>query len=157
MPKVKVPPVKATLPPVVFVTVSIFAELVVPTGTLPKARGLGLTLAVGAGGVPVPLRATGEPLTGTLPVMDSVPLTDPVIVGEKTTLIVQVAPPARLVPQVPPAAPVGREYTVDENVREIAVRFAPPLFDSVSVWGVLLLPVATEPKEREVGETLAIA
>jgi hypothetical protein len=49
VPNVKVPPVKATFPKLVFVTVRVFAELVLPTGALPNARGLGLTLAVGAG------------------------------------------------------------------------------------------------------------
>ncbi len=52
---------------------------------------------------PVPLSDTGEPATeALLPVMVNVPFTRPDVVGENTTLMVQVAPAARVAPQVPP-------------------------------------------------------
>jgi hypothetical protein len=69
----------------------------------------GVRVALMTAATPVPLRATGEPVIVTLPVIVSVALTSPVAVGENTTLIVQVAPAAKVAVQVPPAAPAGRE------------------------------------------------
>jgi len=61
-----------------------------------------------AAATPVPLRATGEPVTGTLAVMVNVADAEPAAFGENTTVIVQL-PGANVVVQVPPAAPAGRE------------------------------------------------
>jgi len=63
----------------------------------------GVKLALTVAATPVPLRATGEPLTVTLAVMVTVPVFAPAVVGENVTVIVQLAPAAKVVPQVPPA------------------------------------------------------
>src|SRR5581483_2163714 len=77
-----------------------------------KSSRTGSTGLLGAA-TPVPLSATGE-LATTLPPVGavSVTVTDPLklpgTVGEKTTLMVQFAPLARLPVQVPPFAPAAR-------------------------------------------------
>jgi hypothetical protein len=71
-PKVKLPPVRALLP--VLITVRFNGLLVVPVAQLPKANGLGATVARWVAATPVPLRFTGEPVTVTLAVMVSVPV-----------------------------------------------------------------------------------
>jgi len=63
----------------------------------------GVRLALTVAAPPVPLRATGEPLTVTLAVMVTVPVFEPTLVGENVTVIVQEAPAAKVAPQVPPA------------------------------------------------------
>ena len=50
--------------------------------------------------VPVPIRLTSCGLPGALSVIDSVPVRVPICVGLKVTLIVQLAPAAKLEPQV---------------------------------------------------------
>ena len=89
---------KAALPGLVRVTGC--AELVVPTGRLPKARLAGERLTTGAVLVPVPERLTVWGLPAALSEMLRVPLRVPVAVGVKVTLIVQLAPAATLVPQL---------------------------------------------------------
>jgi len=69
-PKVKVPPVRVVVP--VFVIVRVRELLVTPVALLPKARVVGETVAV-PGVTPVPLSATGEPVTGAFAVMVIVP------------------------------------------------------------------------------------
>src|SRR5207248_11801320 len=97
-PKVKLPPANAPVP--VLVTVSVCAALVVPATWFPNASGLGETVAVLE--TPVPLSETGEPATGTLPVMVTEPAAGPAVVGVNTTLMVQVLAAASVAPQVPP-------------------------------------------------------
>jgi hypothetical protein len=65
-------------------------------------------------GVPVPLNATGEPVTVTPAPYATVSVRLYVVAaaavgGAKRTAMVQEAPPARAAPQVPPAVPAGRE------------------------------------------------
>src|ERR1700730_9880912 len=115
--KVKVPPAKATLP--VLVTVRFRALLVVPIAQVPKANGLGATVAERSGATPVPLSATGDPVTATLARMVTVPLYDCAAVGANVTLMVQVAPAAKVVPQVPPPV-VGRANTDGEKLRRMS-------------------------------------
>jgi hypothetical protein len=153
-PKVKVPPARAELPE--FVTVSVRALLVVPVAQLPKASGLGDTVAVWVTAAPVPLSETGEPATATLAVMVAVPVAAPVAVGVNTTLMVQVVVAAKVAPHVPPAAPVGLENGT-LTATEIPVAPAVPVLDSVSCCEALVLPSTVLGNVRDVGATLRIA
>ena len=63
---------------------------------------VGVSVALTSGVMPVPLSTTGEPVTVTLAVMGNVAFTKPSAFGENTTLMVQVPPAAKVVPQVPP-------------------------------------------------------
>ena len=80
----------------VLVTVTVCAVLLVPTGTLPKLREVGETLTM----VPLPDSATVCGLVLALSLTLSVPLRVPIAVGVKVTLMVHLAPPARLLPQL---------------------------------------------------------
>jgi len=70
----------------------------VPTATFPKFRLVGKRLTTGA--TPVPLNETFCGLPAALSVTDSVPVRLPVPVGVNVTLIVQLAPAPRLIPQL---------------------------------------------------------
>jgi len=106
-------PVTVILPPeTVTAVVPVRLVPVRVTGTtVPGSPVAGvIDVRVGAAGAtPVPERETGEPVTVTLPVIVSVAFTVVPAVGEKTTLMVQVAPKAKVAVHVPPAAPAGRE------------------------------------------------
>src|ERR1700687_2419774 len=141
-------PVTVMLP--VLVRAKVWAGQV---NTLQPGFAVGLQLAGvrAALSTPVPLSATGEPMTGTLAVMASVPVAAPAAVGRNTTLMVQVVPAARVVPQVPPAAPAGRaKGPVNAKVMPVAV--VPPVFLSVRVCAERLVPNASD-----VGDTLRTA
>ena len=108
---VAVPPVIATAVTLTGDVVDVFVRVTVPvpvTLRIPFGKvmvnGLGVIVTVpgGGGAIPVPLRATGDPVTGTLPAMVRVALTRPVAVGVKTTVMVQLDPAAKVVVQVPP-------------------------------------------------------
>ena len=77
--------------------VIVVAPRVTPVGTVPVSEKLRVPAAT-----PVPVNATGEPVTGTLPVMVTVPVLAPALVGENLTMIVQVEAAAKVAPQVPP-------------------------------------------------------
>src|SRR5271169_2111423 len=113
----------------------------------------GVRVAASTGVTPVPLSATGEPVTATLAKMVSVPDAAPVAVGVNTTLMVQVAPVARVVVQVPP----DREKTVDEKARVIPVPAAVPVLCSVRVRAALAKPTAWLPKASGPPVTLSVA
>ena len=91
----------------------------------------GVRVALTTAATPVPVNATGEPVTGTLAVIAAVPVDAPVAVGENTTLIVQVAPAAKVVPQVPGVV-VDREKGA-ETATATVVAVTVPEFDSVKV------------------------
>jgi hypothetical protein len=149
-PKVKVPPARAIVP--VLVTVRLRALLVVPVAQLRKASGLGLTLALLAEAIPVPVRVTGEPVTATFPVIVAVPDAAPVAVGENTTVMVQVAAGVSVALQVPPDCENGAVTTT-----VIAVRLAPPVLCSVRVCAALVVPLGTLPNASGPPVTLATA
>ena len=142
---------KAALPPLVRVAVK--AALVVLRDSLPKERLLGESVA--ATKVPAPERLSDW----GLPVALSLILTEadrlPVTVGSNVTLIVQLPPAATELPQVlvsaksPGLAPLS---TMLERLKAAL----PPL---VSVAESVALLVLTDwlPKERLVGERLAVA
>jgi hypothetical protein len=75
---------------------AVVSELVWPILTLPKLRLVGLNSTT----VPVPFRLTVCGLPGALSATLSVPLRLPLVFGVKVTSIVQLAPGARLLPQV---------------------------------------------------------
>jgi len=80
----------------VFVTVTASPALLVFTSWVANVRLAGASLAT----VPVPLRETLCGLPDALSVTDSFPVRVPICVGLKLMLIVQLAPAARLEPQV---------------------------------------------------------
>jgi hypothetical protein len=84
----------------VFCTVADSLGLVWLTTVVPNERLDGVAESDGPGAVPVPERLTLVGPFGSLVAMVSVPLRDPLAAGEKVTLIVQLAPAARLVPQL---------------------------------------------------------
>jgi hypothetical protein len=105
-------PVTGTAGLVVLVSVTTCATLVVPTKASPNCSSpVGLTLR--STWTPVPLNATGEPLTALLAVMINDPVTAPAVAGANCTVIVQVAFAFKVnvavAGQEPPATPAGRE------------------------------------------------
>jgi hypothetical protein len=106
---VTVRPVKVKPPVPVLVRVTVWAGLVVPTGSEGK---VGAADRLTAGAVPVPVRLTDCVLPATpllLSVIVSVPVRVPTAVGVKVTLIVQLPPAATGAEQVSVSAksPLG--------------------------------------------------
>jgi hypothetical protein len=111
-----------------FVTVTVFAGLVVPRLTVPNPTVLALTdTAV----VPDPLSVNAWGLPPALSVMLMLPIRAPVDWGMNVTLIVQLAPAAKLDPQLllwlksPGFVPAGAMLEM--------VKAALPVFDNVAV------------------------
>ena len=106
-----------------------------PTSTLWNVRDVAERAAVGATPVPLKLMVWVPPVA--LVVMVNVALRDPTPAGVKTTLTVQVAPPAILPLQVlvceksPGLVPV--------NVMPVMLKAVEPLLDSVTGCEVLAL------------------
>jgi hypothetical protein len=82
----------------VFVSVTLWGLLLVPTAWAGKVKEVGERLT--AGPVPVPVRLTVWVEGLALSVMVRVPVLVPAVVGLKVTLMVQLAPAATLEPQV---------------------------------------------------------
>jgi hypothetical protein len=82
----------------VFVSVTVWGLLVVPTAWAGKVKEVEERLA--AGPVPVPVRLTVWVEGLALSVMVRVPVLVPAVVGLKVTLMAQLAPAATLEPQV---------------------------------------------------------
>src|SRR5450631_1096920 len=148
-------PVSGTLPVLVSVKTWVGSlEQVVP-GQLRvwdnvaggTGHDVGVRVAVNTGAAPVPLRVTGEPATGKLPLMLAVPVAGPLAVGWNTTLIWQVPPAGSVggaVGQLPPAAPVGRENGPVKTTT-IPVRATLPVLCRVRVSEPLVVPGVTLP------------
>ena len=79
----------------VFCNVTVCAALVVPRGWVAKATFVEDRLTIGADGMPVPVSATVCGLAA-LSVIFSAPVRVPVVVGEKVTLMEQLASAATL-------------------------------------------------------------
>ena len=77
-------------------TVIVFARLFVPTGWLPKFTVVGVNCMY----VPVPVSDTFCGLPGALSVIEREPVSMPIVVGLKLTLMVQLAPGLTIEPQV---------------------------------------------------------
>lgn len=91
------------VPVLLFVTVIVLAALVPPTPVDEKVSEVGLNFK-GTVGPPVaaPLSPTASGLNSLLLVMSSAPLIVPLYSGVNVTVMVQLAPPARELPQLPP-------------------------------------------------------
>lgn len=109
-----------------------FVPVTVTVKVVPRAPELGLNEVIVGSSTPVPLSATGEPVTVTLAFIVAVPVNAVADVGANTILIVHVAPGAKVPPQVPLAAPPGRENGA-VTVSLMPVAAAPPVFDRVRV------------------------
>src|SRR3981189_3857986 len=99
--------VRGTLPVLVSVNTWI-GPSITPRAAFPKACDVGVSVAAGAPATPVPVRATGDPVTATFAAIVAVPATAPSAVGENATLIVQVLFGGKALPHVPPAVPARR-------------------------------------------------
>ena len=97
--------------------------------------------------LPVPLRLTFCGLFEALSVKVSVPLAAPVAVGVNVTPTAQLAPAARLVPQVLLEIAKGPLIPTLEMVRAVLWRLV-----SVTVTAALVLPTATVPKFNELAD-----
>jgi hypothetical protein len=139
--------VAAALP--VLVIVTFCAAVVDPTASLPNATEVGDAVSVALPPpelVPVPDRLTALVTPPALTVR--VPVRLPVAVGANVTLTVQEPPAAIDEPQVLVwlKSPVA---AMDETAAA-----EPVGLETVTVWALLLDPVATEPKFSAVGLTL---
>jgi hypothetical protein len=132
----------------VLVRVTVCGALLVPTGGSAKTNGV--AGAVNIGSYPVPVRASGEPLTVTgEPLLEAVTLNVwlrrvPTAVGLKTTLIVQLVFASRDAPQVPSVAPC--ENTDDEKAKLRLSRLVLPGLLRVTTWNGLVRFTGTVPK-----------
>jgi hypothetical protein len=89
---------KVALP--VLVRVTVRAPLVVPTIWLEKVKPTGARLTAGPAATPVPLKVSVCGLPAALSATLRAPVRVPLAVGVKGTLMVQLFPAARLVPQL---------------------------------------------------------
>src|SRR5271165_1195507 len=115
---------------------------------------VGVRVAAIRSATPVPLSATGEPVTGTLAKIVNVPVTAPSAVGVNTTLMVQVAPAAKVAVQVLLAA---SEKTADEKTASIPLAAPVPVLCSVRVRAAVGKPMPALPKASGPPVTLSIA
>jgi len=141
-----------------FVSVTLFAVLVVFTVTLPKSTVLADSVT---GATPVPESAENCGLLVAVSItVICPPAVAPSVVGLKSIPIMQFAPPASVPVTTPPeigqvvTAPVSS--TNGPPKRTLVIDKLPPwLFVSVTVFAVLVAPTATLPKSRLDGETAA--
>jgi hypothetical protein len=136
--------IKGPLPPFVKVTVCA-GVLVVPTDWGGKVRVVGKRVTSGPG-PPVPLNGIVCGLFGALSVMVTDPYRLPLAVGVKVTLIIQVAPGARVVPQELVCAKSPLAATL------VKVKGEPPIFVKKRDCGALLEPTDWGEKYRLLGE-----
>ena len=121
-----------------FVSVTAWAELVVPTVRLENVR---LVAEMVTGEEPVPVRLTVCGLFEALSLNVSVPAREPVVAGVNVTLIVQEAPFAILAPQVLVAIEKSPLVEMVENARAVFLRFV-----SVTDFAELTFPTTAVPK-----------
>jgi hypothetical protein len=98
------------------VTLTVTAELVLPTATAPRFNELADRVTGELEPLPVPLRLTVCGPPGAESVKVSVPVAAPVAVGVNVTPTLQLAPAAMLVPQVLLAIPKVPLTPILENV-----------------------------------------
>jgi hypothetical protein len=126
----------------VFVTVTGWEALVVPTGWLLKLRLVGETLGAGRR-TPVPLNATVRGLPGSLLLTERLADSAPTIVGVNVTLIVQLVPAASgddVEQVVPSVATAKSPVTLPVMAMLEIVRLMVPTFESVAAWAGLVVP-----------------
>jgi hypothetical protein len=127
---------------VLFLTVKVFAALIVPCVTLPNAREVGVMVI---GETPVPLKAAVTGLPVPVKATVRLPVWAAAAVGAKVAVMVQVEEAATEVPQVPPVTAKGAAVVI---VRATA---AVSEFLTVNVVAALVVPSPTEPKLCDVG------
>src|SRR3989454_2839205 len=135
--------VSAALP--VLVSVAVCAALNVPSGWLANVRLSVDSLTAGPVSTALPVRLIFCGLSAALSVMLIVPVKRPGIVGVKVTLMVQLAPAARLLPQLL----VWKKFKL--ATMPAMVRVALPLFISVTAIGRLLVPTVWLPVSERLG------
>ena len=118
----------------VFVSVKVCGALVLPRVTVPKFQDAGVSVAAGC--TPVPVSVTIWGLVTSESVIVSVPVRTPVVVGAKTTLIRQLRPGFRVVPQF-----VASEKFVLQ-VMLLIVSGVVPTFDTVTICDALRVPTS---------------
>jgi hypothetical protein len=144
--------VRVTAPVPVFLTVTICAAVVVPTFTVAKVREVGERDRVRVvAALPVPVRATEAGVLVPLLATTSVPVEATTEVGLYSMETVQVAPTARLVPQVVADLRKGAE-----TVSEVKVSAVLPVFLTVTTWAAVVVPTVTVPKASELGESESV-
>jgi hypothetical protein len=142
----------------VFVSVTVPDPDRVPDARV-MVRGFGAIDTVARVATPAPVRVTGEPVTVAVPYATvSVLLYVATAVGANTTLIVHVPPTPSAAPQVPLAAPVGRENGAPPTTVNVPpARAVLPVFVTVSVFAPLVVPIAQFPKASGPPVTVAVS
>ena len=133
----------------VFLSVDDCGALVVPISCEPNARLDGVSVAAGAGVPPAPLRASACGLPVALSEICTVAARGPVALGEKVTVMVQVALAAR---------DAGQSLVCAKSLAFAPVTAMPaivsgavPEFRSVDGCDALVVPTSCEPNVRLVG------
>src|SRR2546426_3829375 len=130
------------------VSVDVWDGLVVPMSRLPKIR-LVLDKVMTGARIPTPVRDTTWGLPGALSVTAIDPSREPTAVGVKATVMMQLAPGARLLPQVS----VGTKSRVVGAIL-VMVSTPVPLLVRVTVCGGLVAPTGWLTKVRFVVESV---
>jgi hypothetical protein len=133
----------------VLVTVTVCDALVVLMVWFPKITDVGDRLTAEA--VPVPPKVTVADVAGGATLMFRVAAFTPVVVGAKAMLAVQLAPAARLAPQVVPE--VNWDRSTPPNWIPLKVIATPPVFWMVTVWPAPVVLIAWLPNARVIGVT----
>jgi hypothetical protein len=120
---------------------------------LPKESDVGDRATVEA--LPVPVRVTVWGLEGSPSVIERVAVREPVAAGVKVTLTVQLAPPARLDPQV--FVCPNSVGSVPLKVKAVTGMAAVPPFVTVTVLAVLGVPTTVELNVMDLGELVRAA
>jgi len=119
-----------------FVSVTVFGRLVAPNPTEPKFKLVGASFAV----VPIPLSVTFCGLPAALLLTLNAAVRVPDAAGLKVTLIVQLAPAAKEVPQVWVCTKSAALLPIMAML--LILKLTVPVFLSVAVLGALLVPIA---------------
>jgi hypothetical protein len=127
-----------------FVNVTVFAAVVLPTVVLAKVKVVG---DIVTDAEPVPVRLTVWGLFAAPSVNVSAPESAPAAIGENVTPTIHVALAAMLVPQVLLAIEKSPLARMLEKLRLVFSWFV-----SVTDLAALVLPTATVPKPKLVGE-----
>ena len=136
------------------VSVRDWGVLVDPAAVAEKVRLPGANTALVS--EPVPDNPTVWGLFPAASVNVRVAARDPLALGVNVMLTVQVAEPARLVPQVLAEMAKSPGFAPDSATLLIAMAVAPPLV-RVTDWAARVVPTVVAAKMRLVGETVALA
>jgi len=129
------------------VSVAVSGLELVPRFTFPKFNDIGASVAVGE--TPVPLSAIVCVVGFALSVTVTEGVAAPSEGGVNVTITMQVAPAARLVPQV--FVSVNHVESVPVSLIEVMVNVPVPAFLIVETWDALLVFISWLPKPNEEG------